>query len=879
MKNVFFRKNPLAIAMSTAIMLATTPALALAPADHATTVRDVLPEGASPEVYHLTIDPDLQKLTFQGELKLSFQASRALDELVLNAMDLVMIDASIDGKPVPTEVVAATQRVHFKAPISKGKHQLTVRYSGKIYEQSAGLFVTDYRKADGSQGRMLSSQFEPGDARKLAPMWDEPAQKAIFNISIIEPKGQLAISNMPQQQRLPLADGRARVDFAPSVKMSSYLLYVGAGEYERISGRSGGIEHGVVAKKGDAAKGEYALNVSYQLLDYYNDYFGIPYPLPKLDHIAVPGAGGFGAMENWGAVMYFEDTLLLDPKFSTTGNRKNVYAVVAHEMAHQWFGNIVTMQWWDDLWLNEGFASWMESKASQKFNPQWNSELSSVSSRNYAMSQDAQQTTHPIVQPVRTLEEANAAFDGITYSKGLSVITMLEAYLGEDAFRAGVRAYMKKHQYGNTVTSDLWQALAQASGRPVEDIAKDFTHQSGVPLVEAISAECQQGKTLLTLRQSRFGLDEFSKKPQNWTVPVTAQVVGAEPARAEIRGAELQKMTLPGCGAVVVNAGQAGYYRVQYSEALFNGIVSSFAKLPATDQLGLLKDAQTLSYANYTPLTQFLSLVQEVPQDANPLIAAEVVGQLSGLASLYEGLPGEAAFKAWALKKSQAVFNKVGWEKQEGESDNTSILRGSLIRILADMGDQAVLAEARRRFTASLTDSSALPGDLYSVVLGIVGKNATQADFDQLKALAAKTSNSTEKRRLLGALVSPKDAKLASKALELILSDLTPKQLAPGLLNRVAFEHTELAYQFYLQHQAAFEDRLDPLRRNGFDASLLSASRDPKTVTLLRQKAEAATSKPVKISYQEAAAGIERLLDRINTVPKQVDGWLKTQKG
>jgi aminopeptidase N len=869
-----FQKKRLTFAVSAALFLATLPAIAAAPVD-----RDVLPAGASPELYQLTIDPDLQKLTFQGELTLSFQASQALDELVLNALDLTIIDASIDGKTVKTEVVPATQRVHFKTPIKTGKHQLKVRYSGKIYEQSAGLFVTDYSKADGTQGRMLSSQFEPGDARKLAPMWDEPSQKAVFNISIIEPKGQMAISNMPAQKRQPLADGRARVDFAPSVKMSSYLLYVGAGEYERISGRSGGIEHGVIAKKGDAVKGAYALDVSYQLLDYYNDYFGVPYPLPKLDHIAVPGAGGFGAMENWGAVMYFEDTLLLDPKFSTTGNKKNVFSVVAHEMAHQWFGNIVTMQWWDDLWLNEGFASWMESKASQKFNPQWNSELSSVSSRNYAMSQDAQQTTHPIVQQVRNLEEANAAFDGITYSKGLSVITMLEAYLGEEAFRSGVRAYMQKHQYGNTVTSDLWQALAQASGRPVQDIAKDFTHQIGVPLVEAISAECQQGNTTLTLRQSRFGLDDFSKQPQSWTVPVTAQVVGSAPARAEIRGADPQKMTLPGCGAVVVNAGQAGYYRVQYSDALFNGIVSSFAQLPAADQLGLLKDTQTLSYANYTSLNQFLSLVQQVPQDANPLIAAEVVGQLSGMASLYEGLPGEAAYKAWALKKAQAIFSKIGWEKQDGESDNTSILRGSLIRVQAEMGDQAILAEARRRFTASLTDSSALPGDLYSVVLGVVGRNASQADFDLLKSLAAKTSNSTEKRRLLGALVSPKDAKLAKNALELLLSDLTPKQLAPGLLNRVAYEHTELAYQFYLQHQAEFDARLDPLRRNGFDASLLGAARDTKTVALLKQKAEAATSKPVKISYQEAAAGIERLLDRINTIPKQVDSWLKTQKG
>jgi aminopeptidase N len=873
--HAFFAKNRLTLAITTALWLAAMPVLASSPVE-----RDVLPAGASPQVYQLTIDPNLDQLTFQGELTLHFTASQELPELVLNALDLTVIDASIDGQTVAVEVVPNTQRVHFKAPIAPGKHLLKVRYHGKIYEQSAGLFATDYTKADGSKGRMLSSQFEPGDARKLAPMWDEPAHKAIFKISIIEPKGQLAISNMPEKQRQPLPDGRARVDFAPSVKMSSYLLYVGAGDYERLSGRSGGIEHGVVAKKGDAIKGTYALNASYQLLDYFNDYFGIPYALPKLDHIAVPGAGGFGAMENWGAVMYFEDTLLLDPQFSTTRNKQDVYAVVAHEMAHQWFGNIVTMQWWDDLWLNEGFASWMESKASQKFNPTWQVELSAVASRNAAMAQDAQQTTHPVVQPVRNLEEANAAFDGITYSKGLSIITMLEAYLGEEAFRSGVRAYMQQHQYGNTVTSDLWQALAKASGRPVATIAQDFTHQSGVPLIEVLSAECQQGRTKLTLKQSRFGLDAESKKPQQWTVLVTAQVLGSAAGRAEIRGASPQQMTIAGCGAVTVNAGQTGYYRVQYSDALLQQLTDNFANLAAVDQLGLLKDSQALSYASYTSLQQFLSLLQQVPADANPMIAAEVVSQLNGLAFMYKGLPGEAAFKRWALQKTQAMFSQVGWEKQPNESDNTSILRSSLIRSRANLGDPAVLAEARRRFAArhhpEQPDVSALPGDLYSVVLGIVGKNASVDDFNQLKTLAAASKNSTEKRRLLGALASVKDPQLANTVLALILTDLTPKQWAPDLLNRVADEHTELAYQFYLQHQQAFDERLDPLRRNGFDASILGAGRDAKTAALLQQKAAAASSKPVKTAYQEAAAGIERWLERVNRIPPQVDSFLRT---
>lgn len=862
-----FRRQPLALACLMAFS-----------ALGAASERDVLPAGASPDHYQLTIDPDVASASFRGDMTLQFHADQALPALQLNAIDLTVVQAQLDGKAVNASVDAATQRITFNAPISKGKHTLQVQYSGKIYEQSAGLFITTYRKADGSEGHMLSSQFEPGDARKLAPMWDEPAKKATFEISIVEPKAQLAISNMPEVKREQLADGRYKVQFGKSPKMSSYLLYVGAGDYERIAGKSGGVEHGVIAKRGDVKKGEYALNASYQLLDFYNDYFGVKFPLPKLDHLAVPGAGGFSAMENWGAILYFEGALLLDPQFSTVANKQDVYVTVAHEMAHQWFGNLVTMQWWDDLWLNEGFASWMETKATQHFNPEWHMEMGTVQSRNYAMYQDAQQTTHPVVQQVNNLEEANAAFDGITYSKGLAVITMIEAYLGEDAFRKGVRAYMQQHKYHNTVTDDLWSALEQASGKPVRQIAKDFTTQPGVPLVDVTAASCEQGATKVTVQQSRFGLDDASKQALEWTVPVVARVTGQASARFEVKGAKPQILTLQGCGPVELNAGQTGYYRVRYAPEVFQQLAANFTTLASVDQLGILKDSLAFAGAQYSPVGDVMTLIQHSRASNDPMIQADIANQLAMYDEYYKGRASQQSYRQWSLALLQQWFNRTGWDAKKGESDNHVLLRSTLIRTMADLGDSRVIEEARRRYIASQKDPASLPAALAQTVLRVVGAHGNTDDFAMLRQQTAKTTNSTEQRELLRALASTHNEQLASQVLQLALSKDTPKQWAPNLITQVSREHPDLAYQFYLANQAAINERLDPLRRAGFDATLLTSSDKPAMQQLLLDKAAKADSKPVKQSYEESAAAIGRFIERRQRIPVEIDKFLDSAK-
>ena len=339
------------------------------------------------------------------------------------------------------------------------------------------------------------------------------------------------------------------------------------GSWIELETKVDGVVVSVVARTGSASKGQFALESATKLLKYYNEFFGIRYPLPKLDLIAAPGGGGFSAMENWGAILYFEKSLLLDPELSTESDRQRVFVVVAHEMAHQWFGNLVTMQWWDNLWLNEGFASWMQNKATDYFYPGWAIWLQSESARQEAMRQNSKRTTHAVVQPVAS-GEADQAFDAITYRKGQAVIRMLESYVGEEIFKTGVRAYMQRYAYGNTVTDDLWAEIENAGGTNIKTIADDFTLQPGVPLINVENSRQEGEHVKLTVRQGRFGVDAPSQEPRVWHTPVSAaSVVGAGKETTVLAaGEDPVGLDVSGVLPVKINIHQAAYFRSKYSD-------------------------------------------------------------------------------------------------------------------------------------------------------------------------------------------------------------------------------------------------------------------------------------------------------------------------
>jgi aminopeptidase N len=790
--------------------------------------RETLPTDAKPISYRLRIAPDIGKLTFAGDVRIEVEVVKATDRLVLNAKDIAIATAALDGTPAAAvEYDATLERVTLVLPaaVVPGNHILEIGYSGKIYETASGLFVTPY--ADGGATKvMLSSQFEAGYARRLAPMWDEPAIKAVFEVALVVPADQMAVSNTKVSRTTPVRGGKKEVAFEPTPRMSSYLLFIGAGDLERIARRTGETETGVITRRGDVGRGRYALQVSGPILDYYNQYFGTAYPLSKLDHIAAPGSGGFGAMENWGAIFYFETSLLVDPALTTESDRQRIYGTVAHEMAHQWFGDLVTMSWWDDLWLNEGFASWMEKKASDKLNPAWDVWLQALKSQQEAMQLDARGSTHPIVQPLRNVAEAETAFDDITYDKGEAVIRMIESYLGEDVFREGVRAYMAKHAYANTVTEDLWSELQAASHTPVIDIARDFTTQPGIPLVTVSKSSCRDGRTYATLRQDRFAVDASAQDALRWRVPIAAVGLGgSEPTHLLLDG--MAEVSVAGCGPLKVNAGNTGYFRTLYAPEDFGAMKAWFARLPKADQLGLMHDTWALASAAYQPMADYLDLTTVVRAEADPLVWLQLATTFSTVADLYRGSKGADQFSAFARGRLAPQLKRIGWDGDGNEQPNVGVLRAALIETLARLGDRTVVAEASRRFAAFEAKPASLAGGIRRAVTRAVAMHADDATWDKLAKLAAKAPSPLEQRFYLDALTYVQNETLARKSLEVAIAGGTPRQYGPRMIQEIARRHPDLAWSFVKSHMAAIDERLDALARSGFIPEVAGMADDP----------------------------------------------------
>jgi aminopeptidase N len=607
------------------------------------------------------------------------------------------------------------------------------------------------------------------------------------------------------------------VRFAQTPKMSSYLLFFGLGDFERVSRMVDGVDVGVVVKRGDTEQGRFALDAASQILPYYNDYFGKKFPLPKLDLIGGPGQSQFfGAMENWGAIFYFERDLLIDPRTATEDDRQNVYIVVAHEMAHQWFGDLVTMAWWDDLWLNEGFASWMENKVTDHFHPEWKVWLEQLNSKNGAMQVDAKAGTHPVVRPIYDVLQASGAFDAITYDKGASVIRMLEAYTGEDAWRSGIRNYIARHAYANAVTDDLWREIDAVSPRKITDIAHDFTLQAGVPLVEASG-----GAGGLTLRQSRFGLDAQDKSARSWRVPVNLEGQGSR----IVSSTEPWQAARAAPGAVA-NAGQAGYFRTLYDPAAFDTVANRYPGLAPDDQLGLLNDTSAEANAGYAPMAAYLSLAERLPPDADPVVTAALAGQLVSLDHLYDGLPGQARFRAFAVTRLQDVYRRLGWEAKAGEPANTAGARTAVLSALGRMGDPAVVREANRRFLA-LAQGQRLDPAVRRAVLSIVAANADPATWERLHQLARTASTQLEKIEYYGLLGRVRDPALAQRALALALTTEAEPTIRPGIIANVSVFHPKMALDFAAAHWAEVEPLLDSSARVSYITRLASSAADP----------------------------------------------------
>ena len=893
-----FRRSQLAAAV---LVLAAAGAVHAAPAtaqyasaSHAAATTTQLPRGVTPLHYILSITPDAAAATFQGAVAIKVAVDAPTSSITFNALNLTFGAAAIEGaggskqvtRKIDFDADKQTATLHFAEPVARGEYLLRIDYSGKIGTQATGLFSLDYDTPEGRQ-RALYTQFENSDARSMLPSWDEPDYKATFALDVVVPSQQMAVGNMPIARSEELGNGKKHVYFATTPRMSTYLLFFGLGDFERATKMADGTEIGVITKKGALAQSRFALDESSALLREYNDYFGVRYPLPKLDNIAAPGRSQFfGAMENWGAVFTFEYGLLLDPAISTQADKENIYTTLSHEMAHQWFGDLVTMRWWDDLWLNEGFASWMEGRTTQRLHPEWNTALADVAGREAAMAQDALRTTHPVIQRIATVEQASQAFDGITYQKGKAVISMLEAYVGADTWRTAVRSYMRKHAYGNTVSDDLWREVDAAAGKPVSAIAHDFTLQPGVPMIRVGEAVCRKGRTRVTLTQGEFSKDQADKQPLSWQVPVIAATLGSSrQARVLVKNGKAT-LNVPGCGALLVNAGQSGYYRTLYAPSNARALAAGFARLAPIDQLGLLSDSQSLGMAGLQDPAGFLDLVKATPLSADPQVLGKVAAILNGLYEQYAGDDAQAkarqqAFGRYAIARLAPMMAQTGWEARPGEASSVATLRGQLITILGDMGEAGVLAEARRRYAASeqAGEQAAMPAPLRRAILGVVAQHADAATWEQLHARARAEKTPLVKNQLYDLLAASDDVALAQRALALALTDEPGVTNSPAMISRVARTHPELAFDFALAHLEQVNARIDASSRSRYFPRLAAASAQPQMIAKLQAYAQANLPDSARGDADSAVAGIGyRIKLRAERLPA-IDAWLAKQAG
>jgi aminopeptidase N len=856
------------IALLFAALLA-APAMAAVPTQ--------LPGGVEPVAYELAVTPDFKTLTFAGHVAVTVEVARSVNSLTLNALDLKMIAETIDGAPATASLDPRTQTATFTTGqrIAPGRHVLVIDYSARINDSPSGLFHVDY-----VGGRMLATQFEPADARRFLPVFDEPSKKAVFAVSAVVPKDQLAISNMPEASSEDLADGLKRVRFQPTPRMSSYLLFFGVGDLVRVSREVEGTTVSIVIRRGDTEAARYALDAASQLLPYYNGYFGRKYPLPKLDLVAAPGDVS-GSMENWGAILFSQTNVVFDPKLSSGGDRQLVYKVIAHEMAHLWSGDLVTMAWWDDLWLNEGFASWMSAKATDHFHPEWRSLLNEIGDKDTAMLIDARPATHPIVQRIATVSQAEQAFDAITYKKGEAVIRMLEAYAGPDAWRDGVRAYMTEHAYGNATSDDLWRAIDKAAGKPVSTIARDFTTQPGVPLIHVATTGNEVVMTERRLANDaqvqsvNIGQSEHEIEARNavlsWRAPVRVQSAQGGPATDRLVS-RISPQSAP-LGAVI-NAGQGGYYRVSYDQPAFAPLVAQFGRLSVADQFGLLKDSLALGMGGETPISDYLRLSSALPADADAVIWREQAGTLAGVDGYYRAGPQRAAFRLWASNLLAPQLKRVGFDARPGEPPTEAVLRETLLLALSQIGDPGVNAEARRRFQVARSDLATLGPDERRWVLVGAARSADPKTFDALRSLARAAHNPLERNELYIDLSAVEDEALAGQVLALALTDEAPTNFAPLLVREVASVHPELAWRFTLANLPAITHNLDALGRSTFVPRIAGASSDPKLAAELAAYASKNVAPDAQGEVQTALASIRNSADIQARRLPQIDGWI-----
>ena len=849
--------------------------------------RVLLPSNVRPGKYRVTLSPDLERFTFCGSAEIEVEVTETTSQIVLHAaeMEIDFVELARDADTISPARIQMdeekeTATFEFPQPLPPGPGLLRARFRGKLNDQMRGFYRSSY-VVNGETRTMAVTQFEATDARRAFPCWDEPAVKATFEVTLEIPADRTAISNMPVVETRAGKQGQKVLRFAPSPVMSTYLLAFIVGEFDFVEGQTAeGVQVRVYTPVGKKEQGWFALDVATRTLSFFHDYFDISYPLPKMDLVAIADFAA-GAMENWGAVTYRETAILVEPEHTSEATKQRVAVVIAHELAHQWFGNLVTMEWWTHLWLNEGFASWIEYLAVDYLFPEWDIWTQFVfSDWSRALGLDGLENTHPIEVEVRDPNQISEIFDAISYSKGASIIRMLEAFLGEDVFRQGLHLYLTRHQYGNATTEDLWAALAEASGQPVKEMMDTWTKQPGYPVV---TLECTSTSTL---HQSRFfgsGKAEGKGDSSRWWVPVSITTAARPEAEFHFLREPKADLGLPVEEQewVKINWGQTGFYRVNYPPAFWARLRAAVREtaLPAPDRLGLQNDAFALARSGQLGTPQVLTLVSAYQRESDYTVWADLSTNLEHLAGLLSEEPCFDGYRAFGRHLYRPLAERLGWERRPGEAHLITLLRSLVIGELGDLGDEETMEQARRQFLQFQEERRSLPPDLRFPVYKLVVESGGEDAYEAILQIFRASDLHEEKIRCLRSLGFSQKPELLQRTLDFSLSREVRFQDTPFVIGSVAFNRygRELAWQFLQREWTELNRRYG---KGGFLLARIISSTTENFTTdeKAREVEEFFQTHPVPAAERTIRQSLERIRSNVSWLRRDgeaIQRWLE----
>ncbi|HJU11966.1 MAG TPA: M1 family metallopeptidase [Candidatus Binataceae bacterium] len=749
-----------------------------------------LPTTVTPQRYELRLEPDLKSFTFRGDEIVTVTVNQPTFEVVLNALELEIDQATAEqsGKTVEStrvEMEPARERahIHFRDALSPGEWKLNIKFRGVLNDKLHGFYRSQYTDSAGKSHTVATTQFEATDARRAFPCWDEPALKAVYKVSLVIDQDLVAVSNAGVEQERRLGNGKKEVVFKDTIKMSTYLLAFIVGEFEATDAVDAGTPLRLVHVPGKRDLTGWAKQIGAFSLKFFANYYGIPYPGDKLDLIAIPDFAA-GAMENLGAITFRETALLADDRTASRAELERVADVVAHENAHMWFGDLVTMKWWNGIWLNEAFATFMEMLAVDAWKPNWKRWDSFGVSRAAAMGVDALKSTRSIEYTVLSPEDCRSMFDVLTYEKGASVLRMLEQYLGGEEFRRGISLYLKKHQYANTETGDLWDALQEASDQPVRRLMDSWIFQQGFPI---IAVEAVNGGRALKLSQQRFFyLPPDNPEPQLWHVPIRLSVKtdrGQESYRVLLTG-EKTTLELPGkVEWALVNEGGSGFFRVQYSAELLQSLIGNARRLKPIERFGLVSDVWAAIVAGLKPLKEYVSTARFLRDETDLNVWRALVAGFHYLDMMVSDNQRPALARAVREIAGPAAA-RLGWSPSSNEDELTRQLRAMLLGTLGTLGeDQEVQTRARNVYAEWSSDLAHADRDLMPHLINILAYTGDRARYQEFKQNFKNARTPQEEQRYLFSLANFRNPELLRATMEMTLNGEVRTQNAPFLMH------------------------------------------------------------------------------------------------